>query len=222
MAVGFIQGTGQTASGWVTSVARAFVSSVTAGNAIIVGIALSAITDKVSGVSDSLGNTYTRRIRTINDDLTTTYIYEALNITGGACTVTVSLSSGEYIAIGIAEASGLPTTAAIDVSNGAYGNNAAAQVGLTTTDSDIIFGVMSPQASGTITPNTGYTQIYEQESYNDMTISFVYRIGSAGAYTVGWTNPNNRWCCSAAAYKPAAGGGGNAKIPYALKPTLIM
>lgn len=207
MAVGYVQGTGIT-GGWVTSLAKAFVSNVTAGNAIIVAISLNSITDKITGVSDNLGNTYVRRIRTINDDTSSTYIYEALNITGGACTVTVSLSPAEFLAIGIAEASGLPTSAAIDVSSGAYGSSAAAQVNLTTTDADIIFGVVEVQATGAITPNTGYTQIYEDESWTNETINFVYRIGSAGAYTVGWTNSNIRWVCSAAAYKPAAGGGG--------------
>jgi len=102
----------------------------------------------------------------------------------------------------------LPTSAALDITAGAYGSSAAASTGnFNTTDTDIILAVMGVQAGGTITPNTGWTQIYEQESYSDMTINFMYRIGAAGTYNAGWTNSNTRWVCSAAAYKPAAGGG---------------
>src|SRR3989304_1598661 len=96
-----IQATGITSSGSVTTLAKAFASNVTAGNLIVVAVTKDAAADTIQTPTDSLGNTYALAVKSNYN--TSNYIFYAMNITGGACTVTVTASSGSYYSVGIIE-----------------------------------------------------------------------------------------------------------------------
>lgn len=214
MTIAYVQGTGITGSG--TSLSKAFVSNVTGGNFIAVAISVynAVFANAITSVTDNLGNTYVLDVSKSSFGPTLSMgIYRALNITGGACTVTVNCNGAQYLTFGIAEFSGVATVSALDVTNSANGTSTTPSVGLTTTDTDVILGVESQNATGSITEGSGYSLIYEYETNANTTISFIYRIAASGSYTPNWTlAASQTWGCAAAAYKVAAGGGG-AKFP---------
>lgn len=215
MALSFVQGTGNT-SGSANSIARAFVSNVSVGNRIVVAITTYYITtNPVTSVTDNLGNTYTL----VNSNNSTGYgwyvhIYSAPVTTGGACTVTVNLTDSLQVGLAIAESAGNSTS--VDVSNNAGPTySTTPQVGLSPTVENIIFAVSAGNwsSSPTVTPDSGWTQIYENENWATMVISFIYRIVPSGSATAGWTlSLTQYWSAVAGGFREAAGGGG-AKFP---------
>lgn len=125
-----------------TTLAKAFTSNVTAGNHIFVAFGWGDV-DQVPTCADSLGNTYTLIRKTWstgrNQGWATWY---AQNISGGANTVTCTISSQPYRRLYIRETSGLATTASLDVETGqtqaepGTGANAVSSGALTTTAAD--------------------------------------------------------------------------------------
>src|SRR3990167_8693513 len=89
------------ASGNATTIAVTFDSNVTAGNLIAVGVG--HWSGNTVTVADSLGNTYTQ-IRQVTDDANARRLtmFYAMNIAGGANTVTATFSaSGPGRVIGV-------------------------------------------------------------------------------------------------------------------------
>lgn len=165
----FVQ-SAQTTTGNVAlgTVAVAFVSNVTAGNLIAVGITWYNDPITLSSVTDTLGNTYTV-VQTVNIALAQRYATAyAKNILGGANTVTATFSLATAIFRGIIvhEVSGADTTAPLDKNAGqvqtAPGTGANAVTSgavVSTTDGQYLFGFTAEGAgvSTTITQGTGYT-----------------------------------------------------------------
>lgn len=210
----FVQGTGGQGA-LVTSLAKAFVSNVTAGNTIAVAISIEFPASTVTSVTDNLSNTYTQATTQVVGD-NRQYLFYALNISGGACTVTVNVSASTYVTIGIAEASGVVSSSALDVTDTGTGSSSAAATGsFTTSVPDIIFATVNHNSTATITPAGGWSQIYEQEDWNNFaTINFMYRTGAAGSYNGQWTlSSSTGWLALAMALKDAGG----VSIPVMMK-----
>lgn len=120
MAWAFVQGAGNINDAASTTVTVTFGSNVTAGNTIVVGGG--GVGYDLSGVTDSLGNTYSGPTNNIYDAAVDTHtgMWYAENITGGACTVTLTFTNAgvTYKRMAVAEYSGLKTSASFDVSAG--------------------------------------------------------------------------------------------------------
>jgi hypothetical protein len=217
MAIAYVQGTGINASGEVSSLAKAFASNVTGGNAIAVGISMEWDAEVINSVTDTRSNTYTSQIEYSLGTTDKVAIFGAVNISGGSCTVTVALANPAYLAIGIAEASGVATSSYGDGTKTATGTSTTPATGsFSTTDTDIIFGVVGYRAYTTVAVGSGWSLIYEYENYDNMTISFEYQIGASGSYNAQWTlGASAQWLCCAAAFKPA-GGGASLSIPVVM------
>lgn len=196
--------------------ACAFLSSVTAGNLIVVGLA--RYSGGITSVSDSLGNTYheigTEFQFTADNSLALRMFY-AYNIGGGACTVTVSCSTGTSLSIFVSEYSGIITTDPLDKLATAESSSAGttANSGNTATISqadELLIGFGIQYAAGTVSVAAGANYSLRQ-SYTDnnnyMTGGLEDRVVSgAAAYnaTMTWGSSIG-WIMRVATFKAAAG-----------------
>jgi len=203
-----------------TTIAKAFTSNVTAGNHIYVWCGWSN-SDTNPTVADSLGNTYALLGARVFDATNSQGMaqFHAENITGGACTVTVTFgASVPYRRIGIIEHSGIATASSTDgtptgqvVATPGTGTDGASSGNITVAANSLVIGAYqnineASPGSPTITQGTGYTArelsgvgIGRMEDKN----------GSAGATAATFTlSSSQRSIVMVAAFKePAAGGG---------------
>lgn len=212
MAIAHVQSTGNKSDASATTIVKAFVSNVTAGNTIVV-TAFCGSGGTISGVTDSLGNTYTQRVSGITNRFK---IYEAANITGGACTVTVTFSvSVSFRAMSIHEYSGMVSTGAFDVGAGAAWSRAGSTATdgnytdsiTTTANGDLIIAatVDVPASWFGISPGTGLTERYDDADWYEAEDKIQTTAGSTNAT---WTPPNTDdyyWVIGA--FKAATTGG---------------
>ena len=209
-----VQGTGGESSGAVTSLAIAFSSNVVAGRTLlagVVGFKSNASNAAITTVEDSLGNTWTELVElTTNnvgsgDDSVVISIWAAERIaTGGACTVTATPDSAQFMGMVIAEVFRI-THPLSDVAATGAGGTTADTGNLTTTDLAYIFGIATHDDSTTrvITPGGSQTQIFEDEAITGMPVNGTYRIEpTAGDYNSTWTITSlpgtEAWFCAQA------------------------
>lgn len=221
MAIAHVQSTAHQGTG--ASVAKAFASNVTAGNAIIVGVTSFSAALNAGSCTDSLGNTYTRLAAPAVDGSVQTTIYYAMNIAGGACTVTITPGDSGDVSLVISEFSGLATSSMADQSATGTPNSttpATAATGTTAQADELVYGVGGHSgAAATISPGGTFTQAAENESVALMPISGEYKIVSAVAtYTADWTLSAARtWVCMVGTFK-AAGVAATKACPFPQRP----
>lgn len=151
----------------VSAPAVGFVSSVTAGNLIIVAILAELDTTTISSVVDNKGNTYTRASFKVRTGLNYSEIWYAVNVSGGSSfTVTVTGSAGGVIAH-IHEFVGSSGTS-LDAHNEAL----SASTSVTTTGAaDLLFGFGNRNAGGYPTAGSGFTNreqfVFNYYSYTE-------------------------------------------------------
>jgi len=210
MSIAHVQSTGNRSGASDTTIIKAFVSNVTAGNTIVV-TAFCGAGQTISSVTDSLGNTYTERVSGMSGRLK---IYEAPNITGGACTVTVTFSdSVSYRAMSIHEYSGMVNTGAFDVGAAATASRAGSAVTdgnytdniTTTANGDLIIAaiVNIPAAWVAVDAGTGLTERYDDASWYESEDKVQESSGSTNAT---WTCDNtDTYYWIIASFKAAVG-----------------
>jgi len=147
-----------------TTIAKAFASASTSGNLIVVGVDWDGQTRSVNSVNDNKGNTYARISGPTNWNGAGNRgeLWYAYNITGGALTITATLSGAPttYSEIGISEYSGIATFNPLDKSSVAIGGGPAPAVNSgmksTTYSNELIYGA-SIVSSGTLSTGPGFT-----------------------------------------------------------------
>ncbi len=186
--------------------------SATTGNTLLLGVSTAGGTDTT--VSDGV-NTWTRdKTQTITGGGRIS-IYRATNITGGALTITASITSGSMnFALMVVEYSGLDPTP-LDGSAAAANNTNSISSGTiaTTNANDLIFSAAENNTQ-TITAGSGTTEVTNRGQgglFVDTTIGIVGEqiVSATGSYSGDYTIPTSaQWGCIAVAYKGPAGGGG--------------
>lgn len=209
----FVQGAAGSNTPGVTDNASAiFGSNVTAGNLIVVSFTLNEIAT-ISSVADGLGNTYTQVdfIENLANGVTH-YKYYAQNISGGACTITVTTSATRLINVAAEEYSGMATSGVLDQTAKAQSASTTPSSGniATTTANQLLHCSVGVANGATITAGTDFT-LRQQEptgagagrtGTEDRTVT------STGTYSGGFTlDPSRDWACIIASFKEAAGGG---------------
>ena len=147
----------------VTSVTLTFDSNVTAGNAIYASVGWGLNDGTPSAADGALGNTYTAygKIWDATNNQGQAQFYAA-NINGGACTITYSLPTSNFITEWQMEISGIATgspqdgnTLAVDASSEYDSGN------ISTTKTDFLLGgyqdIASANPVGTISSAQGFT-----------------------------------------------------------------
>jgi hypothetical protein len=196
--IAFVQTNGaKTASNSV-----AFLSDVQEGNTLIVALDFDTSSGgTVMGVTDSLGNTYTKVLGPYEGQGATQYVYYATSRVSGPDTVTVSIDVSVDAEIYLHEYSGLALTNTFDV--GAYASNAGTSdvvdgmtAGPLTTSSsnELIFAVGTCYDYGE--PGTGFTQ----RSKLDGNLTEDEIVSSPGEYPAVATAFGGAWAMSAVAF----------------------
>ena len=105
----YVQSASATPQSPMTSVSCAFSSNERAGNLLVVFVGWNDSLTNISGVTDSLRNTYARAIGpTRKLGSATQSVYYALNVAGGANRITVAFSgSAPFVDLRVAEYGGL-------------------------------------------------------------------------------------------------------------------
>jgi len=179
MAIDVLQFTGATRSGSGATQALAFVSNVTAGNRLVVCVARFQGGAGDGTVTDSQGNTYTKHISEVTSANQTSQIWSAIAGASGACTVTLTPPSATRMAMGIAEVSG--TVSVGNTVHEAGGGSATITPGqITVAHNAILFATLRKSTSATINCQTGWTQIYEDESSTNVCNNSMYMLTPVG------------------------------------------
>lgn len=180
-----------------------FGGATTNGNSILVAVTVDGTT--IPTPTDGT-NSYTQIVSVANG--VSAAIYRATNITGAPSSV--SVTSGSCTAIMAYEVAGLTT--GNDGFNSGSGTSTTPSTGnVTTTGGGILISVVGKGASGTITPSgSGWTEGYEHEAFNTMTISSERQLsGGAATFADSWTlSGSTNWAAAIAAFKDSGGGGG--------------
>ncbi len=230
MATAFVQSKLTRQTGSSTTVAVTFTSNVTAGNLIRVMASWDGGIGVLSGIADSLGNTYTA-VDNLSDGGNPNHYatWYAKNIAGGACTVTVTFTSARPITLlHVEEISGADTTAPLDqhslnlqATPGTGANGVVSTSVTTTTDGQFVSGCSMATGSSTIN-YTGGTAVGLTTTVRDnvgTSVSDRAVIAQSGVQAtqgttqVRATSDNDQPVVTGImTFKAAAGGGGSSTI----------
>ena len=209
-----VQGTGaQASSGGITSLSKAFVSSVTVGNLICVGCA------NFTGGTPTIGdthNTYTLvgPFTSGSDNLGAAY---APVTTGGSITVTATVSSS-YPAISIDEFDPGGTPAFDNDAHSSGTSTSISSGSVTVTGTDLLFGVVNP-AGESPTIGSGFSAGYNNNGgiggqSEGLMAEYQLNITSNTAITASIpTTTSDPWIDLGLSFT-ATGGGASAGPPY--------
>jgi len=212
MAIAFVQENDKNAASVASTTLT--LGTVTAGNFIYVAVTLSIISTTCT-VTDNLGNTYTQ-IDEHDSTSNSLWSFYAQNITGGACTLTITPGATATIRCGAAEYSGVDQSSPIDVHAANQGTSATVSVSMTTSFPNPLL-ILNTRWSTvqTFSPNGGYTTLGFQPTAGALW-AFAGNISSdlAGSETATASlGASATWDAQLVAIKPA-----QAQTPIALVP----
>jgi len=207
--ISLVQTVANAPPGNASSFSVSFPANTVAGDIVVVGFDFDPPAT-LSSVSDSQGNPFTQ----VGSQLASpgggrSQVYYAKNITGGAETVTITLSaSSSFIEVYLAEYSGVDSLNPIDAQAGARGNAAgpvSSGNATTTTAGDLIYGYCLGQWA--CAAGSGFTalQTLNGNLIEDMTA------GSPGSYAA-TGSATNGWTMQMVALKPALSGVGSPPV----------
>lgn len=219
MSIALVQHTSNFGSA-VTSLSKAFASSVAAGDSIRCGVRFGN-TGATYTISDNVntGSNYNQDVtRTLATDGDTVIIASKDSTAAGTTTVKAQSSASTTIAMGIAEYSGIAASASLDKTVSANSTGTAANSGntaTTTVANELVYSAMGLAGNGgtvvgsgsttlldTVT-NTGSGNISFAHGSQIVTVTGTYN----GQYTLG---TSQEWAVAVATYAAASGGGAGA------------
>lgn len=217
------QGAGScTSSG--TSLARAFPTSVVAGNLLVVG--LHVVNSGVSvSIADTQGNTYTQAVTTTASGHTV-QVWTAPVTTGGANTVTVTLGSSTFAECSIDEYSYTGgATFSLDNTNASSGTSTTASPGsVTVSGTDLIYSVAGRLDTTGIgyTASSGYSLRWNQFLSSGIAYGFVAQdcLGATTNQTPSFSlTASATWVAAAISVKANTTGAGG-PFPWFIDPSM--
>lgn len=183
---------------------------MTAGSLLTVGVAVGATSDP-TGVTDSLGQTYTKAVNGKNttDNNSTVSLWYKENSAAGPCTVSVAFSNNSNLRFSIAEHSGVATSGSLDQINNAEADASTSinAGGVTITQADEVIIVAVRNNTGiTFTAGTNFTLWEQAPAAPAARYAMEDRIvSSIGTYSGVMTASSNvNWGAVMASFKAAA------------------
>ncbi len=216
--IAFVQVNAATPQTNSAAVALSYVSAQTAGNLNIVVVGWNDITSTVTGVSDSLGNTYTQAGSMITGSTARQSIYYARNILAGSNVVTVTFNqAARFVDVRILEYSGLDPSNPLDVTASAAGSSTSPNSGAATTTSasELIFGA-GTTATGFTGPGTGFTS---RIITGDGDIAEDKVVSSTGSYSATGPTSSAPWVMQMATFRAGQSSGNPAPTVSSINPT---
>lgn len=175
--IALVQTKSQHAGNYSNTNVAAMSSNVTAGNLLVLGLTAGSA-DTIDSITDSLGNTWTLAVDNTGTDRRT-WLYYAKNITGGACTVTVTFSAGMFpdSCLTIREYSGCDTASPLDVTASANDGVSFVQThdcGTTATtaqNDEVAIAVVGTSGSSdpVFVAGSGYGNLQQQNGFDAFT-----------------------------------------------------
>lgn len=151
-------------NGTASSVAQAFASNNTLGNALVITAVCGNPGVSISSVTDTQGNTYNQVGTTTSDSATAQADFIALNCKAGANTVTVAwASSVNFAGIYVSEYSGVSGAGTFTSATGLSGT-APATPNLTVPAGGGIVAIASVETGQALSAGTSFTIRYSQVS----------------------------------------------------------
>lgn len=191
MAITQVQAVGGTRSGSGTTFTRSFGSNVVAGNLLVASCVTWNRDLPSTGVTDSQGNTYTRRVFVLDSGNNVCALYTATAGSSAACTVTMTTAIGTFMGMCVYEVSfdGGFTIGNTNSNTQTGSSHTSNSIAIT---SAIMFGVLRcGNAPGTITPNASWTNNYTDSAFTNVPNSHISRIEAAGGtFAATWTTTN--------------------------------
>ena len=215
MAVAHIQSVGAQSSGTVASIAVTFAGAGTAGNLIVAAVIHYQV--GVYTVTDGV-NVYIQKVsKTLNND--TASIWGVAAGDNSTLTITVTnIGGNKYTSVGAAEFSGVDTVTAAQTNSNSGTSTTPTTGSVTSVGDGALYVAALAHDNGTvsITPDGGFTEIYENESASNEPISVIFKIQtSAGALNPGWTFGSSvGWPACVSEWEAAAGGGTTRGTPF--------
>lgn len=209
-----VQGTGNTSVSGSGSISAAYQFNVTQGNLLVAAICNNNTI--ASGVTDTLGNTWTRLVQggatSANIEL-----WYAISIGGGANTVTAGNQTFSAIAISEFSPSGTITvTGTALVATGATGS-ALASGNLTITTPALVIGAGTQTGTGvTFTPGSGFTMDYTitRATHVGIGLEYALAVGSSPSNPAMTASLSvSPWAMGAAAFLSTASANGSTNWP---------
>lgn len=185
-----------------------FSSSTVTGNAIIVSLSWGAADSQITA-SDSQGNTFSNAVQRFDSatpDLQGCAILYAMNIKGGADTITVKFSPQvAWVTVAVHEYSGL--AGGLDVTAGSLGSGTSpsSTSAITASNGDLIFGNVTEDINGKndiYTAGSGFTKRIDLGASAGFADEDQVQ-SSAGSVAANWTlSPSGlKWVAVMAAFK---------------------
>jgi hypothetical protein len=192
------------------------------GDLLVVSIVVNAASRTISGVTDSVGNTYTL-LTAATGRMSAGLAYSMCTValtSAGSITITLGGSGSDAVRAVADTYSGIATSSPFDVSASNTGSGTTSSVTLpTTTQADeIVIGTAVIQSDRTSTPLSGYTDNYQATASGSYTIQSLYQIvSSTGVYTPGTVFSGTATTTAAvgATFKAIAAGGSSFTSPLA-------
>lgn len=192
MAIAFVQGTGNFASGAGATLTAAYGSNVTAGNLLIVaGYSSNASVTPTLAVSDTQGNAWTSACEVSGWGGTPqdAQIFYAIAKTTGANTVTLTTSGSDtFRRVCIHEYSGCDTLDQVSTNTGASGTTVSSGNVTTTVAAELLFGWM---ISGSGVTSAGSGETLRQTEGSESTMDQV--VSSTGSYAITAPTSDSDW-----------------------------
>ena len=195
------------ATGSTSATSIHFSANPIAGNAILVAVAVNnATSNRVSSVTDSASNTYTRAISQLGTGQDVE-IWYALNITSGGATHTVTATavSGDAITFDAQEVSGISSSSALDVKTGSSGTGTALSSGATTTPNkptEFVFVAGSQTATRPYTVGAGYSNLDQNTGNSLISVAAESKVISSAVAQTGAMSidTSQNWACVVATF----------------------
>lgn len=226
MAIAYVNsGTGRDYSGPSSAALTAAATSLTAGNAIIVGARWFDPTNTitVSSVTDTAGNTYGAGPATLTSGSEQLAIWFALNVSGHASNVvSMNLSAAvQYWGVVTAQYSGLATSSAYDTTANATSGGGTMTTGAFTTDTadEVLFALAQVAITGeTWSPTAGGGYTIRAQDASNVTVvqdKIVSAIQTGVTTSIDCSDAGTTKSMLVATFRAAAGGGGTGNPWYA-------
>lgn len=183
MSIAFVSETHQDGTGIVNAVGMIITITLNAGETIVIGVGSDTGGFSVSSIVDSGGNTYTKKINTVNGGNAYTEVWTSLNIGSGATTVTIKPTGTSAFNVSISKFTGVNTIGNTGI-NHAVSTTFTVSLTLQATNNYMVSYFCCTGDMGTISSEVGTSMEKNYASLSGAQRgSSYYNTGSAGSLT---------------------------------------
>jgi len=201
---------------WATAfpMTCAFAGDTTGGNLIIVAVRVVETGGVITGITDTGANPYVLAVSSGPGwGVSKVYIYYAVNIVGGANTVSVAITGTWGASMAIHEYSGLHLASPLDQVSAAQGVSGAGDSGAQTTTlaDELVFGAEISNMTLAGLQGAGFTARVS-ENFGGGLLTEEKIVSSIASYSAAFQDNASVWIAAMATFKMAPAGGARRRV----------